>query len=488
MSIERHKSLKLNMVLNAIRSLLGVIFPIITFPYVSRVLGVENIGRYNYSSSIISYFLLLSELGITKYAIREGSAVREDKESLNQFSSEMFTINVLTATFSYILFVLWFFLFPGIREYGVLLGILSFQIALKTVGVEWVYSIFEDYLYITVRTIAFQILSLVLLFCLVHSREDLNIYAVITVVAGAGSNIINFLHSRKKVRIRLTRTIDWKRHMRPILVLFATTLTVSIYLNSDVTILGILCGDRTVGIYSVSVKVYSTVKNILASVLAVSIPRLSAQVGTSRMEEFRNTANDIYRTLITWVLPTVTGIILLAKPIVLLVSGSEYIEAASSLSILAAALLLCMPASFWGNCVLLPMHRENTLFKVSLVSAALNVVLNFILIPACRENAAAFTTLLAEGCTLLGSMIQGRKISGIQGESRTYFKAALGCAAIIAVHFFTKRMFTGSLIYVCMTVILSITAYALSEILLKNEVVIDLFNKVRKIASRRASQ
>ena len=202
MSVETQKSLKLNMILNATRGIVSVLFPLITFPYVSRVLGIENIGRYNYSNSIISYFLLISGLGIGGYAIRDGSAFRRQRDKLNQFANEMFTINVISTVISYILLLATAFVFPGMKEYWLLLAILSIQIILKTIGIDWLYSIYEDYLYITLRGIAFQILSLIMLFCFVHTAEDLNVYALITVIANAGSSILNYIHARKYVNLK----------------------------------------------------------------------------------------------------------------------------------------------------------------------------------------------------------------------------------------------------------------------------------------------
>ena len=484
MSVESNKSLKLNMVLNAIRGILSVLFPVITFPYVSRILGVANIGRYSYSNSIVGYFLLLSGLGIEGYAIRDGSAFRENKTALNLFANEMFTINMLSTVISYVLLIAVMVAFPSMKAYWTLLIILSFQIILKTVGIDWIYSIYEDYLYITVRGIAFQILSLVLLFCFVHTAEDLNVYALITVIANAGSSILNYIHAHKYVDLRFAKKVDWKKHMRPIMILFAMSLTVTIYVSSDITVLGILCGDERVGIYSVSTKIYSIIKSLLSTILVVSIPRLSAQFGTGRLEEFRETAKDIYSTLITAVLPAITGIIILSKPIVLLVSGPEYAEASSSLTILGVALFMCMAAWFWGQCILVPMKRENEVFKVTLFSAILNLGLNILLIPKWQENAAAFTTLLAEGCTLLWSMIRGKKMSGISGEGRTYIKAAIGCVGIIAVNAVTGRFVSDNAIYVVTTIVFSVVIYAVIEFILKNEAVYSFIYSIKNKINR----
>lgn len=485
MSVEKQKSLKLNMILNAVRGMLSVLFPLITFPYVSRVLGVENIGRYTYANSVISYFLLLSGLGIEKYAVRDGAAYREDSEKINMFAGEMFTINIISTAASYFLLFVLAVSFPYVFGDRILLIILSFQIVLKTISVDWVYSIYEDYLYITVRSILFQLVSLLCLFCFVRTADDLYIYAALTVLASAGSGILNYIRARKYVRVALTKTIAWKRHMRPIFVLFAMSLTVSIYVSSDVVVLGMLCGDKAVGIYSVSTKIYAVVKNLLGTILIVSIPRLSAQFGTGRLAEFRETANDIHRSLITVTLPAITGIILLRRPIVLLVSGVEFAEASSSLAILGVALFMCMTAWFWGQCVLVPMKRENEVFRVTLFSAVLNFVLNLFLIPRWQENAAAFTTVLAEGCTMLWSIFRGRKFSGVSLAGKTYLKVAAGCGGIVAVNAVTEHVFSNGTIYVAATVVLSAAIYAAIEFALKNEAVYSMLQEVQRLIKQK---
>lgn len=481
MSVEKKKSLKLNMILSAIRGMLSVLFPLITFPYVSRTLGVENIGRYTYANSVISFFLLLSGLGIEKYAVRDGSAYREDSKKMAMFASEMFTINIIATAASYfLLFVLTVFL-PSIFGNRILLVILSFQIFFKTISVDWIYSIYEDYLYITVRSILFQLASLLCLFCFVHTADDLYIYAALTVLANAGSGVLNYIRARKYVRVTLTKTIAWKRHMRPIFVLFAMSLTVSIYVSSDVVVLGMLCGDKAVGIYSVSTKIYSIVKNLLGTILIVSIPRLSAQFGTGRLAEFRETANDIHCSLVTVTLPAITGIIILRRTIVRLVSGVEFTEASSSLAILGVALFMCMTAWFWGQCVLVPMKRENEVFMVTLFSAVLNLVLNLFLIPRWQENAAAFTTVLAEGCTMLWSMFRGRRISGVSLAGKTYLKVIAGCVGIVAVNAVTEHMFSNEIIYVAATVVLSIAIYTAIEVALNNEAVYSMIREIQRL-------
>lgn len=480
MSLEKQKSLKVNMILNVIKGVMSIIFPLITFPYASRILGVENIGRFNFANSIISYFILTAGLGISNYAIREGAVYRNHKSRLKHFSDEMFTINMISTIVSYLFLYLSIVVIPQFSGYFTLLVILSMQLIFKTIGIEWLYSIYEDYAYITVRSIAFQLLSLILLFAFVHDKKDIEIYAVIVVISGAGSGLMNYFHARKRIRVSLTREIDWKRHLRPILIMFAMSLTVTVYVSSDTTILGFLCGDRTVGIYSVSVKVYSIVKTILSSVLVVSIPRLSLLYGNKDILSFTETAKNIYKTLLTLVIPSIAGIIILRKQIILLISDAEYIDASSSLTLLAIALFMCMAAWFWGQCILVPMKREGEVFKITVVSALLNIGLNMLFIPTFKENAAAFTTILAEGCSYLWCMHKGRKISEVKGFSGTIMKVLVGVAGIWVVASILERFVYDDLTYTILTVICSAAVYGAIEILLKNDMIYSLVNNVKR--------
>ena len=139
----KKKSLGINALLNGLRNVLTVLFPLISFPYVSRILQENNLGKYNFASSIVSYFLLIAALGITTYAIREGAQYRNDKEKLHIFASEIFSINILSSAFAYLALILAIFIIPQLREYAGLLGIFSIQIAFAAIGIEWLYSIYE---------------------------------------------------------------------------------------------------------------------------------------------------------------------------------------------------------------------------------------------------------------------------------------------------------------------------------------------------------
>lgn len=478
--MSKTKSLKLNMLLNSIKGMLSVFFPLISFPYVSKILGVNNVGKYNFAISIINYFMLIAALGIRTYAVREGSRIRDSKEEFTKFANQMFSINLFSTFISYVLFVIVVLSIPYFKPYHAILIILSIQILFTTIGVEWIYTIYEDFSYITLLSVISHFFSLILLFTCVKSPSDLNIYAGITVLANCGTNLINYIHCKNYCKLRLTTDIDWNKHIKPIMVLFAMQIATTIYISSDTTILGFISGDISVGVYSVSTKIYSIIKNILSSVIIVSIPRLASLVGDDKKQQFNEVAEDIYSTLLTLVVPAILGIIILRKEIVLIVSNESYLAATSSLSLLCIALFSCLCAWFWGQCILVPNEMENFVFKSTLISAIINLVLNFMLIPVWKENAAAFTTVISETVAFFMQWHVGKRYVSFSGIKFTFFKVLFGCAGIYVTSLLLASFKQQMIIYTILVILASIIVYFIIEVTLKNQAVIDLINMIQR--------
>lgn len=154
----KSKSLGKNAFLNGFKNVLNLLFPLITFPYVSKVLSVEGIGQYNFAQAAVSYFSLIAGLGISSYAIREGAKYRENKENFNIFASEVFLCNVISTIVAYVLLALCMIVVGKLKAYAALIWVFSIQIVFTTIGIEWLYSIYEEYEYITIRSIVFKII------------------------------------------------------------------------------------------------------------------------------------------------------------------------------------------------------------------------------------------------------------------------------------------------------------------------------------------
>lgn len=152
-------------------------------------------------------------------------------------------------------------------------------------GVEWINTIYEDFLYVTIRSIVIYILTLILLFVLVKNQKDVLQYAFLTIANSGLICISNWFYSRRYLQIKLTKNIELKKHIKPILTIFANSLATTIYVNADTTMIGLLSGDYYVGVYSLAVKIYNVIKTMLAAIYTVAIPRISFFVGQNDKEK-----------------------------------------------------------------------------------------------------------------------------------------------------------------------------------------------------------
>ena len=389
----KEKSLSGNIVLNAIKTFMSIGFPLISFPYISRILQVENIGKVNFVISIINYYSLIATLGLTSYAIREGSIVRNDIKKRTHLFDELFSLNVITTIIAYILLGISIVCIPSFQEYRSLLLIYSLTMLFNTIGVGWACSVFEDYLFITVRSIIFQFLALILMFLFIHKQEDYYKYTWIMVFQVAGTGISNLLHVSNVHRFKFTTKIDLKKHIKPVITLFATEIATTIYVTS---VIGFLAVNYYYGLYAVSTKIYRVAKQMLAAILQVAIPRLSNYYNNGNMKDFEDVIQEVGEMLILVLMPIVVGIFYCAKPIIILLSGTEYKEAYISLQILSISLVFAIIAWFLSQCIIVPKKMESLMLKTTAFSASVNLVLNILLIPYGKHNAAAFTTMISE--------------------------------------------------------------------------------------------
>lgn len=476
--MKNNKSIGINAALNGFRMMLSVVFPLITYPYAARVLGVENIGIVNFTSSIVSYYALVASLGITTYAVREGSMIRDRGDKLSLFSSQIFSINLCSTIVSLICFIISIIIIPKFIPYRYLMAIQGVVLIGNLLSVDWIYSIEEDYIYITIRSIIVHIVSLVLLFLFVHKEEDYIWYASTTVIANVGASIFNYIHSKKYVKFTITKNVNLPKHIKPIIILFASSITATIYVNSDKTILGFLADTYSVGLYSISVNVYSVSKAIFSAVMLAVLPRLSYYIFNNKINEYDLLSRKLLQYLFTLVIPVMWGIVLTSKDIIYIVGGAKYLEASTSLSILAVALVFSVFAIYITNVVLLPFKMESVNLKASIISALLNIGLNMILLKDFRQNGAAFTTLLAELFIFLFELYHARIHLKISLNYKLILSVFVGCIGIFLSVLLIDIVISFFWVGIFLKIFCSVLVYFGVLFVFKNEVIMDILSKI----------
>ena len=476
--------MKKNAILTTIRTILSMIIPLITFPYITRILTVEEIGGFNFANSIISYFSLAAGLGINTYAIREGAKIRSNKFEISSFASEMYLINILSTFVAYIVLVIMLFTVTKFENYSTIILILSATLALNCFGRQWIFNVYEDFTTITLIQIVFQIISIGAIFLGVRRQGDINKYSVIYVLSASGPYLLYGVICKKYINIdfKNIKVKNLKRHIKPIAIIFGMAVATTIYINSDITILGFLKDDYTVGIYSTAVKIYNIVKQVLVAIITVTIPRLTMYAGTP---QYKKLFNKVFSALTTITLPAVAGVFLLSEEIVQIVAGEKYIAASTSLRILCFAIICALFANLFGTCVLLPYNKEIIFLNATIISAIINAVLNFVMIPVWGEKAAAFTTALSQGIVLVIHFYWSRQYIDIRESLKCVGQSLCGVMSVIVTCLIVRNVGFSLYFEIIIAVGVSVVLYCICEFCLKNEIVVSgilmVKNKLRKV-------
>lgn len=480
------KSIKKNLIYNIIKSVCSVIFPLITFPYASRVLLADGIGKVNFSSSVVSYFSLISSLGLSTYAIRECAAAKKDKERLSRVTSELFSINMVTTLIAYVLLGMTLLLATPLYEYRILIVIQGSTILFTTLGADWLNSAMEDFRYITLRTVCVQILSLVLLFIFVRTPDDYINYAIITVISSSGANVLNVFYRRRYCSVRLTSKLHLKQHIIPILWMFVMLLSQNIFNQADITMLGLMRNDYEVGLYSTAVKIYTIVNQVITSIVWVVLPRLSTYYAERDNEQISALLRKILGFITVVGLPCATGIMLLSEEVVQIVGGETYLAAAPSLRILMLALLFSLyGGGFLGNMVMLPSKRESYFMVTCCITALVNIVTNGVFIPYFGIYAAAATTALSELILLIMLALKARKELRVGTLHSLFLAPFVGCIVIVLITLIIFCFFSDLWLRTIMSAVLGAIGYGVVLIVAKHEIVQIFFDTAKHIIIKR---
>ena len=392
----KQKSIKLNFIMNAILQISAFIFPLITFPYVSRILGPSGTGNVSFATSIVTYFALFAQLGIPTYGIRATARVRDDKELLSKTVQEIFIINAVMCVLAYFVFFVVLNLVPKMYNDKVLFIIISSTILFNSVGMDWLYKGLEKYTYITFVSIIFKFIALILMFVCVHHKNDYVIYGAISIFAASASNICNLVNIHKLIYIKPIFNFEFTKHFRPIMIFFAMSCATTIYTNLDTVMLGFMKDNVEVGYYNAAIKIKNVLLGVVTSLGTVLLPRASYYIENNMYSEFKRIAGKALNFVVLISFPLCLYFILFAKEGVLFLSGDAYTEAILPMQILMPTLIFIGLTNIMGIQMLIPLGKEKVVLYSEIAGAIVDLAINTVLIPIMASSGAAIGTLVAE--------------------------------------------------------------------------------------------
>ena len=375
-----------NVIVNIIRTLVLTLLSFITFPWVCRYLGANQVGIYTWANTFVMYFLILAKIGIPNLAIRECVKVRDNKELLSNKVQTFFLIQLVTTVLSFGLMTSLVFSVSQFRNTSELIFLLSLNFLSGAFSFEWLFIALEKQFYMSVRSIVVLTLSAILIVVFVQHPDDIYIYALITTSVTLLTSIANIIYSRHFISLKKTMPYSIKEYIKPLLVIGSISLIISFYNQTDTLILGFIDeGKKEVASYSVGIKGIDVIIGIITALSTVFIPRAAICYAQEDKKYFNRLNAYSVNICLFIVLPAIATMTTLAKPITGLISGTynftedaDYLNAPIILVILSSMMITYSISDIIYGQILLPTKKEKYYLYALLGGTILNAVLSVV--------------------------------------------------------------------------------------------------------------
>jgi len=387
--------MKKNYLFNLLLSVANILFPIITFPYVSRTLGPIGVGKVQFITTFASYFSLIAALGIPVYGVREIAKYKGLPDKLSKAFSELFIIYFVTSLFLSIVYLGVVLYMPYFNHdkilylWSLMLVILGFS------SIDWLYAGLEEFKIIAVRSVLVRVVSLVLMFLLIRKASDYYMYLMITIFTTLANNFVNVLLLSKRVKFTL-KDLALSRHLKPLLFIFGTTIATSMYTMLDTVLLGFLSDDKSVGLYSAAVKLSKIVIPIVTSLGVILVPRLAKNLAEDNKLEVQSLLDKSFGFISFFSVPIGFGLAILAPELITAFSSKSFIEGTVSMQVLALLPFLIGFGYFYGFQILVPGGKDKELLFSVVGGVIAGLFLNILLVPHFKQLGASLANIGSE--------------------------------------------------------------------------------------------
>ena len=464
-------SLAKNISYNALISIISYLFSAFGLFYVSRVLQPEVYGRVEYADTVVRYFVLFAGLGMPVYALRACARCRDDKERLNRVYSELFTLGLVLALIGSAVLTVLCFTVPLFISYRSLLLIFGTTMLWKAVGCEWLYKGLERYRYLAIVTLVTRVISFVWIILAIHSPEDVNYYAVLSMISICGVGVINFCLLGKLVDHPFQLRFNWD-HMKPLLIFFAMSCMSQIYGGLDVVMIRAFKGDYETGLYGLIHKGKILLAFFGSVIVSAVLPRVTAAWNRREQDRFRSIVKSSINLCCLINLSVMVFCVIYARDCVLLMGGEKYLAAVDTFRLTAISVAPIGLSNILSGLVMIPTGKELKLLLVDIVGAVVNLVLNFYAIPKYSFDGAAMTTLFTEALVMLLCLYFNSKIAGFRiRDMFPNFRIPLACAIAAVPAWFVRNVGSKVLYRLTIGAIVFFGVYGIAAYLMKESTV-----------------
>lgn len=472
-------SIKKNFIYSSILTVSNFIFPLLVFPYISRVLGVNNIGICNFIDSIINYFIIISMMGINTLGVRLSSKYRNNRYMLNKAFTNLFIITSICTVIIFISAVILIFYIPKLYIFKNLMFIGLFKILFTLFTFEWFFRGIENFKYITSRGLVVRILYVIAVFIFVRSENDIICYYTITVLTVIINSIIECIYIRNFVSFSFDKRMI-KIYIKPFFVLGVYTLLTSMYTSFNVAYLGFVAGEKQVGFYTTAIKLYSIWLALFSTFTGVMLPRMSILVNEKKFDEQNRLVKKSFDLLFTFSLPIIICASFFAPMIIRIIAGVGFEGAILPMRIVMPLILIIGIEEILIIQLLMPLKKDSAILINSLIGAFIGLALNFIFVSTYKSVGSSIVLLVSEISVLITSQFFIQKFIGFKFPFAKLFLQIIQNIPTFLICLVTLYITGMNLSAMVISFILcAIYFFIIKVFILKNDIIISLLKSLK---------
>lgn len=472
------KSITKNYIYNLTYQILILILPLITTPYISRVLGAENIGIYSYTISITTYFILFGSLGVAMYGQREIAYLQGNRVKYSKTFWEIVILRFITMLISMLVF---YITFVRSNQYSIYYAILLLELLASCFDISWFFQGLEEFKRTVLRNTVVKIISIISIFVFVKTENDLSKYLwiyVLSTLIGNGSLWAYLPKYLEKVKIKDFNIIY---HIKPTIALFIPQIAIQVYTVLDKVMIGsIIINKSEVGYYEQSQKIIKMLLTIVTSLGTVMIPRMANTYINKDKKKLKEYMYRSFNFVFVLAFPIIFGIIAISNYFVPVFFGEGYDKVSILLCILTPIILAIGLSNAIGTQYLLPTKKQKEFTVSVILGAIINFIINILLINRYGAIGASIGTIIAEICVTGIQFVFIHKEFNVKSIFKMSINYLISAIIMFIVCVIIGKLIKNNIYSIIVQVIIGSLVYAIGLLVLKDDFTYSILNKIKE--------
>ena len=417
-------NIKRNLMYSTVLTMSTYLVPLIVFPYISRILGVEGIGIVDTVDNMIDYCILFSMMGLSSVGVREIAKNKDNPRALSQTFTDLFALNLCSTLLIAVVFCGVVLMSPRLQDYGLLIPIGILKLVANLFWIEWLYTGLEDFRYITLRSIILRSAFIIAVFLFVQTKADVVTYYALFVGITVGNAVCNWYHKRSYLHWDI-RQADIRRFLVPFFMLGVFAMLSAVYSKLSLPVLNFLTNNQEAGNFATATRVYRVVIALISTLTGVMIPRMSVLMEEDRFDMVRHYTDVAFKLLFMFAFPLICFVELFAPDIICLFAGSGFEGAILPMRITMFQLLVIGSEKIIVLQLLIPLRKDRTIVKAGIAGVIVWGALTFLIVPCLQSVGTSLVWVAAELVVLIIATMESRRSLSISFPFRLLLKSVL---------------------------------------------------------------